>query len=265
MKSYNGWYASPNLNTVVIEPVPGFRVRVVNNANVIAVFTYLVQQYHARVDNVLGPHKADDWGFYFRKNRNSNNLSNHASGTAIDIDATEHPNGVRVSKTFTDAEVSEIREILDELDDVIDWGGDYKRTVDGMHFELGVPPGKLQEIGKKIRQNNYKRLGVKPTTNTRVQNFRRGGPQWNVNILDRAAAQRADVARVVHRINVAVNKLPRDKASDSLVNQFVDTYKKHRLLRMGLLTAAVRNGRTGTVKDVLDEIRHQIHTELPDS
>lgn len=149
----NGWKASKDLKTVVIEPVKGFRVRVVDNPNVVAVFTYLVQQYHARVDDVTEPHPMDDWGFYYKPNANSPwKLSRHSGGIAIDVDATEHPNNVSVAKTFTSAQVSEIHKILDELDDVVRWGGDYTHTIDGMHFEINVRPGDLHEIGGKIRR-----------------------------------------------------------------------------------------------------------------
>jgi hypothetical protein len=151
-KSYNGWFASPDLKTRLIEPVKGCRLRVADNQNVVDVFTYLVQQFHKRVDDVTKPHPADDWGFAFRQNRNANNLSNHSSGTAIDLDATEHPNGVKTSRTFTPAQIAEVHEILRELDGVVRWGGDYTNTVDAMHFEINVAPGKLQEIGKLLRK-----------------------------------------------------------------------------------------------------------------
>lgn len=150
--SYNGWFASPNLKTRVIEPVKGCKLRVLDNQNVADVFTYLVQQFHKRVDDVTKPHPADDWGFAYRPNRNANNLSCHASGTAIDLDATEHPNGVSTSRTFSPAQIAEVHEILRELDGVLRWGGDYTNTADAMHFEVIVKPGKLQEVGRKIRR-----------------------------------------------------------------------------------------------------------------
>lgn len=161
-RSQNGWPASPGLKTRVIEPIKGCRLRVADNDNVADIFTYLVQQFHFRVDDVTKPHPADDWGFYFRPNRNDpNSLSNHSSGTAIDLDATEHPNGVSVMKTYTSRQISEIHKILRELDGVVRWGGDYTHTVDGMHFEINVRPGKLQGVGAKVRLL-WRRLKTKP-------------------------------------------------------------------------------------------------------
>jgi len=103
-----------------------------------------------------------------------------------------------------------------------------------------------------------------PPPPTRLDNFWKGGPQWNVNILDRAAAQRSDIRKIVERIDVAVNKLPHDRGN-SLVNQFVASYKKDRRLRMGLLNQAVKNGRHGTVQHVRDELRRLLFHDLPKS
>jgi hypothetical protein len=104
------------------------------------------------VDDVTKPHPADDWGYSYRANVNDpTELSNHSSGTAIDLDATEHPNGVAAWRTFTAVEIQEIHKILRELEGTVRWGGDYTHTVDGMHFEINVSPGQLRRIGRKIR------------------------------------------------------------------------------------------------------------------
>jgi len=156
-KSQNGWPAKANLKTVVIEPVKGVKLRIVDNHYVEYVFTYLVQQYHKRVDKVTGPHKADDWGFAYRANRNApNSLSNHASGTAIDLDATEHPNGVPTKKTFSQKQIQEIHKILAELDGVVRWGGTYTTTPDAMHFEIVVGKYKLRDFVRKHRKGKAK-------------------------------------------------------------------------------------------------------------
>jgi hypothetical protein len=152
-RSYNGWPARPDLKTRVITPVKGVSLRVKDNDNVASVFEYLVINYHRRVDDLTKPHPHDDWGFAYRPNVNKpNELSNHSSATAVDLDATEHPNNVATAKTFTSAQIKEIHQILRELEGVLRWGGDYNHIVDGMHFEVCVYPGDLQEIGAKIRK-----------------------------------------------------------------------------------------------------------------
>lgn len=262
-RSYNDWTASRNLQTRVIEPVRGCRLRIRDNQNVADIFTYLVREFHNRVDDVTKPHPADDWGFAYRPNRNNpNSLSCHASGTAIDLDATEHPNRVATSRTFTPRQIAEVHEILRELDGTVRWGGDYTQTADAMHFEIIARPGGLQAIGRKIRRGQLKK-STTSVPDTRVQNFLEGGPQWDVRILDRAVQNgRRDVASIVRGIDNAVNRLPNDR-DNSLVRQFKEHYKRTRVLRMGLLNRAVSNGRRGTVKMVRDDLQNLIHKKLP--
>jgi hypothetical protein len=150
--SQNGWAARKDLKTRVITPVRGVSLRIVDNDDVAEVFTYLVKNFHKRVDRVDAPHDQDDWGFYFRPNvNNPNELSNHASGTAIDLDATEHPNGVPTGRTFTVEQISEVHQILRELDGVVRWGGDYNHTVDAMHFEINGTPTQVRKVADKLR------------------------------------------------------------------------------------------------------------------
>lgn len=138
--SYNGWLASRNasdfggLEDLIIAGeffAPGVRA-----GDVHTVLQYVAEQMHRRVEPVVkgGWHTADDWGYSYRTNRNANNLSCHASGTAIDYNATRHPNGV--AGTFSAAQVSEIRKILAEVNNVVKWGGDFSGTKDEMHFEI---------------------------------------------------------------------------------------------------------------------------------
>ena len=170
MKNINvSWPARADLKTVVIEPVKGVKLRVKDNRSVTTVFTYLVQQYHKRVDSVTGPHKADDWGFHFRTNRNDpNSFSTHARAIAIDLDATEHPNGVPTARTFSQAQIREVHKILAELEGTIRWGGDYTRTPDAMHFEVNVGRRALYKIAKKIRQGKVGPQAKKPAVKKKV-------------------------------------------------------------------------------------------------
>lgn len=157
--SGNGWPASPDLRTRVIEPVSGVRLAIVDNDNVADLFTYLVQQFHKRVDDVTKPHPKDDWGYEYRPNvNNPSRLSNHSSGTAIDLDATEHPNAVQTAKTYSSQQISTVHKILAEMDGVIRWGGDYSGTPDAMHFEINVQPGdpRLAAAAHKVRKQTGK-------------------------------------------------------------------------------------------------------------
>lgn len=153
--AYNGWLASPNpadfggLEPIVVAGesfAPGVRA-----GDVATVLRYVAEQMNARVEPVVKPewHQADDWGFSYRKNRNANNLSCHSAGCAIDYNATLHVNGKR--GTFTPDQVATIREILRELDGVVEWGGNFKGTPDEMHWEISGTEEEVARVAARLR------------------------------------------------------------------------------------------------------------------
>ncbi len=88
----------------------------------------------------------------------------------------------------------------------------------------------------------------KPAGPTRVDNFRETRPEWDVKILDRAIQNgRSDLRPFVRDIEAAVNSLPEDK-EDTKVREFVETFKRHRVLKTRLLDQAVADGRVGEVR-----------------
>lgn len=149
--SYNGWAASSTpskIGIVHFEPIPGYDFPGgIKDGDVKVVFTYLVQQLHERVEPITHYPPGDEWGYAFRDNvNNPGQLSCHASGTAIDYNATEHPN--RVAYTWTREQAREINEIVnDELDGVIKWLEGY----DEMHFEIRGTPAQVRTVANKIR------------------------------------------------------------------------------------------------------------------
>lgn len=77
----------------------------------------------------------DEWGWAPRAIRGSTTVSNHASGTAEDLNATRHPLGA--SGTFTRRQARRIRYLLRvRYLGAIRWGGDYQGRPDEMHFEI---------------------------------------------------------------------------------------------------------------------------------
>lgn len=94
----------------------------------------------------------DDWGYANRNVRGSADISNHASATAVDINATRHPLGVR--NTFSAKQVAEIHKILDEVDNVVRWGGDYRGRVDEMHFEINDNYIGVKRVADRLRRQN---------------------------------------------------------------------------------------------------------------
>jgi hypothetical protein len=145
-ESYNGWPASSNkseIGVVQSEWFPGGA----KEGDVTTVLRYVAEQLNARVEPIVG---GTCWGYSYRANANNpNSLSCHASGTAIDWNAPQHPNGAY--GTFTDAQVGEIYAILNEVEGAIHWlNGDDGGTADQMHFEVCVDANTLAGVAARI-------------------------------------------------------------------------------------------------------------------
>lgn len=148
--SYNGWPASQDPSAINIVkfgdnygfPFPGGA----RGGDVHTVLGYVATQLHKRVEPCVS---GWCWGYNYRANvNNPSTLSCHSSGTAIDWNAPDHPNGA--SKTFTSAQVGTIRQILAEVQGAIQWGGDYTGTKDEMHFEIIVSAATLAPIAASL-------------------------------------------------------------------------------------------------------------------
>lgn len=81
----------------------------------------------------------DDWAYAYRMVRaDPTKLSCHASGTAIDLNATKHPLG-KVG-TFPTEKVPMIQALANKYG--LKWGGDFKSRKDEMHFEIAISKAK---------------------------------------------------------------------------------------------------------------------------
>jgi hypothetical protein len=129
--SQNGWPIDPARAS---RNVPGTGVNlVVVDGPGGDILLYVATQFNQRVEG-LDTSPPDDWGYAHRVIAGTSTWSNHASATAIDLNATRHPQGRR--GTFTAGQVQVIRQILAECQGLIRWGGDYSGTVDEMHWEI---------------------------------------------------------------------------------------------------------------------------------
>lgn len=92
--------------------------------------------WHAeQVEPTFG--KGDDFGWALRSIAGTREWSNHASGTAIDLNSSMHPSGQR--NTYTQRKSDKIRNRLeDRYSNLVKWGGDFRTTPDEMHFELNA-------------------------------------------------------------------------------------------------------------------------------
>ncbi|HEY5151010.1 MAG TPA: M15 family metallopeptidase, partial [Mycobacterium sp.] len=138
--------------------VPGTNVTLpLKSGDVATVLTYVAQRFNAEVEPL---DRSQCWGYDYRANVNNPSVwSNHASGTAIDLNAVKHPNGARA--TFTAAQTAAVRQILSFCGKVVYWGQDYTGTVDGMHFEINVPPGdpRLAGLAARTRTGGVSPIG----------------------------------------------------------------------------------------------------------
>lgn len=145
--SQNGWPVRvsaaqlANLDWITGRVVPG---------DVWAIFDHLCQRFDHEVQPIT---KEWSWGWAYRPIRGqSGGFSNHASGTAIDLNAPLHSLGKR--GTFTAKQVRAIRRILADLDGVVRWGGDYANRPDEMHFEIDGNAKAVAKVARQIQEDD---------------------------------------------------------------------------------------------------------------
>ncbi len=114
--------------------------------DVATVLHHLMDRFHREVE----PLRAGwCWGWFVKSIEGSTSISNHASGTAIDLNAPAHPMGER--NTFSSTKRAAIRRILDDLDGVVRWGGDYTGRPDDMHFEIVKSAAAVHAVAVRIK------------------------------------------------------------------------------------------------------------------
>jgi hypothetical protein len=151
MESQNGWQVLPTASDTTRWVIPGTG-RELNLAPGPAGFilVHLADWFHDRVERLdLGVW--DEWGWAYRAIRGAETWSNHASGTAEDLNATRHPLGVAVADTFTATQVRRIRRRLRLYRGLIRWGGEYKFRPDGMHFEVTGAAAPVRALARMLR------------------------------------------------------------------------------------------------------------------
>jgi hypothetical protein len=152
----------------------------------------------------------------------------------------------------------EIRDVLFETNDVKSgelvivrgdyflryWGDEFKfgaTWLNGVEFDTPVP---------------------KKEEDTRVENFHQTKPKYDLTILARAGKNRPAVKSTHERILGQCRQLP-DHPSLTKVREFKDKVRRENVLDLRILDQAVKNGLTGKVKRIRDEVRRLIN-ELPE-
>ena len=151
LTSPNGWPASEDRKELGIESftVPGTQIKFACAKAVAPILINFAKEFNESVEPIdVG--QLDDWGYAFRMTRGSDKvLSNHSSGTAIDLNAIKHPLGK--SNTFNKDQRNIINLLITKYG--LAWGGNYKKRKDDMHFEIALDQNevkqKIKELGLK--------------------------------------------------------------------------------------------------------------------
>ena len=143
-KSQNGWDASKVRAEIDIDsfPVPGTSIKLTCNKAVAPLLVGFAAEFHLLIEPI-DEGSLDDWGWCYREVRGSQTvLSNHASGTAVDLNAKIHPLGK--AGTFPLQKVAMIQALARKYG--LRWGGDYTGRKDEMHFEIALSQAKVAKL-----------------------------------------------------------------------------------------------------------------------
>lgn len=151
--SQNGWPVYDTTAPFVRFTVEG-RGFWAASADVATVLKDFITWYHKNIESINLKVKEtpgyDDWSYAVRPVRGqTTGYSNHGSATAIDINATLHPRGVK--NTFTKAQRDKIKAKIATYGGVLRHGEFYTSTVDGMHVEINANAAAVAKMATKIR------------------------------------------------------------------------------------------------------------------
>lgn len=136
--SQNGWPASKDKNAIGVKvyPVPGTQRHFLVTEKVAPILINFAAEFHKTIEPI-DQGTWDDWGWSVGDSVGIDAMqSNHASGTAIDLNAVSHP--FRKVGTFNPVKALKVRALAKKYG--IRWGGDYHTTKDEMHFEIVETP-----------------------------------------------------------------------------------------------------------------------------
>lgn len=156
--SYNGWSASPSPSAIGIRTYTvGSSQRVALRSSVAPILVWLANYYDRNIENIDGS-RLDDWGYSYRLTRGGGSMSNHSSGTAIDLNALHYP---RSTNNMTSAKQEECRQLVRKINNaagktLVKWGGEWSGEYrDQMHFEL-APNTSYTDVQRAMRNLTQK-------------------------------------------------------------------------------------------------------------
>jgi hypothetical protein len=147
-KSQNGWTASKDQNEINIKgfPIKGTNITLRCEASAGLILAAFASEFNEQIEKLEGA-TFDDWSYAYRPVRGqTTGLSNHASGTAIDLNALKHPLGKK--GTFGVPKEMALKVLVKKYG--LRWGGSYTSRPDEMHFEIIETPAQVKLRIKKL-------------------------------------------------------------------------------------------------------------------
>jgi peptidoglycan hydrolase-like protein with peptidoglycan-binding domain len=147
--SQNG-YSANDRSVIASYTIPGTTEKIaIRKGGVSIVLLDWLGFWNAEIEP-LQQKELDEWGYAERNIRGSDQVSNHASGTAADANAQKHPLGA--TRTLTDAQYGRINTRLKLYRGVLRSGIYYSGRKDEMHAEINKPPPEVEEVADLIRR-----------------------------------------------------------------------------------------------------------------
>ena len=156
--SQNGWPVA-SAEEQDRDPIFG-NVKVPNGVlkgDVAIIFRYVAKRFDETVESLRA---GTCWGWFVKKIEGSNTYSNHASGTAIDLNADRHPMGIPASQNMTPRQIAACRQIVADCEGVIRWGGDYSGRPDPMHWEINAGKTAVHNLAGKLSGRNAYKMSI---------------------------------------------------------------------------------------------------------
>jgi len=136
--SINGWpVLKPGDGRLKTGTIPGTKIRLTTRDVCLPFFLALAADYNEMIEPLsLG--RNDDGGYAYRVSRESELWSNHASGTAIDLNWSGHGSRNLVNrKWWALGRNKKATDVIKKRYRIVNWGGDWSdRYYDPMHWEL---------------------------------------------------------------------------------------------------------------------------------
>ena len=147
LSSYNGWPASKDQAEIGIKSylVPGTAIKLRCAEKVAPLLVHFAAEFHELIEP-LDVGALDDWGYCYRDVRGvPGKLSNHSSGTAIDLNASRH--SLNHAGTFEASKVPMLKALAKKY--ALTWGGEWTRR-DEMHFEVSIDATRVAALIHKL-------------------------------------------------------------------------------------------------------------------